>query len=307
MPIISSSPHLKSGVKTPYVMKQVIFALLPAVIASVIFFKHLAVILILNCCLSAVITETIICKIRKRPVALCDYSALLTGLLLAMILPPSISWYAATLGSVFAIIAGKHLFGGLGYNIFNPALIGRAFLMAAYPKMLTVYVKPFNVDAISSATPLALRKFSHTMTPLGDLFLGDVAGSLGETSALCLIVGGIYLIVRKIADWRTPASILLTTGVISFVFYKINPTNGSVLFHLLSGGLLIGALFMATDPVTTPVTKLGRYVFGVGTAVVIMVIRYWGGLQEGVMYGILFMNAFTPLINRYTKPKRFGS
>ena len=307
MPIISESPHLKSRVKTPYVMKQVIIGLLPAVIASVIFFKYWAVFLILNCCLTAVITESIICKIRRQPLVLNDYSALVTGLLLALILPPSISWYAATLGSVFAVIAGKHLFGGIGSNIFNPALIGRAFLMAAYPKMLTVYVKPFDIDAISSATPLALRKFSHVMTPLNDLFLGNVAGSLGETSAFCLIIGGAYIIIRKIADWRTPVSLLFTTAIIAFIFHRINPTNGSVLFHLLSGGLLIGALFMATDPVTTPITKRGRYIFGIGSAIVIMVIRYWGGLQEGVMYGILFMNAFTPLINRYTKPKRFGT
>ncbi len=305
--IINNPPHLKSSVNTSSLMKQVIIALLPAVGASIYFFGPRAALLIINCMLSAVITERAVLFLRKKPAALGDYSAALTGLLLALILPPSVSWYGATLGSIVAIVIGKHIFGGLGANIFNPALIGRAFLMAAYPKMLTTFIKPNSIDAITSATPLVLRKFSQAMTPISSLFSGQVSGSLGETSAICLIIGGLYLLIRKIADWRIPLSLLLATTLISSIFYLINPAWGSVLFHLFSGGLLLGALFMATDPVTTPITKKGRYIFGLGCGILIMIIRYFSGLPEGVMYSILFMNALTPLINRYTKPRRFGT
>jgi len=291
-------------------MSQVIIGLLPATAASVYFFGVKAIWLISNCVISAILTESIILKIRKKPQSLGDYSAVLTGLLLALILPPSTKWYAASLGSMVAIGVGKQIFGGLGSNIFNPALVGRAFLMAAYPKMLTTFDAPritntvsTTVDAISSATPLALQKFSHTTTDIYELFIGRVAGSLGETSAICLLAGGAYILIRGIADWRIPLSLLATTAIIAL----FNPDKGSVLFHLFSGGLLIGALFMATDPVTTPVTTKGRYIFGIGCALLIMILRYFSGLPEGVMYSILFMNAFVPLINRYTIPRRYGT
>ena len=304
--IISASPHSNSRFNTPFLMRQVIIALLPATFACVFFSKYHALFLIANCIISAVLTEIIILKIRKKPIVVNDFSAVVTGLLLALILPPTTTWYAAWLGSIFAIFIGKHLFGGIGFNIFNPALLGRAFLMAAYPKMLTTYIQPFSVDTISGATPLALKKFSHIATPTLKLFLGNVSGSLGETSAICLIVGGLYLLIRKIADWRIPLSLLSTIIFISAITYIFKPGTGSVFFHLFSGGLLLGAFFMATDPVTTPVTKTGRYVFGVGCAMLIMVIRYFPGLPEGVMYSILFMNALVPLINKYTRPKRFA-
>jgi len=304
---ITSSPHLFLKIRTPKVMFEVILALLPASIISIYFFGSQAFLLIANCILSALITEIVILTIRKKPLVIGDFSAILTGLLFALILPPAIKWYIATLGAVFAILVGKHIFGGLGANIFNPALIGRAFLMAAYPKALTTFISPNTVDALSQATPLALRKFSQTIAPTSLLFIGKVGGSLGETSAICLIIGGIYILIRKIADWRIPVSLLLTTIIISYVFYTINPLYGSIFFNLFSGGLLLGAFFMATDPVTTPVTKKGRYIFGIGCGFLIMIIRYFGGLPEGVMYAILFMNAFTPLINRYTKPRRFGT
>jgi len=305
--IISDAPHLGSKMHTPYIMQQVILALLPASALSVYLFGLGAILLILNCVLTAIITEVVVLKIRKLPLALGDWSACLTGLLLALILPPSIKWYAATLGSVFAILVGKHIFGGLGSNIFNPALIGRAFLMAAYPKMLTTFIETKSVDTLTSATPLMLLKFSKETTPLKDLFLGNVSGSLGETSAILLIIGGAYLLIRKIADWRIPLSLIVTAAIISGIGFAFDPTKGSVLFHLFSGGLMIGAFFMATDPVTTPITKKGRYVFGIGCGLLTIVIRYFSGLPEGVMYSILFMNAFTPLINRYTKPEVFGA
>ena len=304
---VSNPPHLKSKVDTPFLMKQVLIALLPAVVASIHFFGIRAAMLIANCILSAVVTERIILLLRKKPSAISDYSAIVTGLLLALTLPPSLPWYVASLGSIVAISIGKHIFGGLGANIFNPALIGRAFLMAAYPKMLTTFISPSSVDAISSATPLVLRKFSQVITPTSALFFGKVSGSLGETSAICLIIGGLYLLIRKVAGWRIPLSLLLTTTITSAIFFFLNPSWGSVWFHLFAGGLLLGAFFMATDPVTTPTTKRGRYIFGIGCGVLTMIIRYFSGLGEGVMYSILFMNALTPLINRYTKPRRFGT
>jgi len=303
---INCSPHLRSSLNTPQIMRHVILALMPAVAAAVFLFKTPALLVIVNCVAASMLTEEIVTRIRKKPSAVGDCSAALTGLLLALTLPPATTWYAAVLGSVFAILVGKHLFGGLGCNIFNPALIGRAFLMAAYPKMLTTFTQPFSVDAVSGATPLAMRKFSAQITPTIDLFLGTVSGSLGETSVLCLVLGGFYLLVRKIADWRIPLGMIFTAGLISGIFYLINPANGSVQFHLCAGGLVLGAFFMATDPVTTPVTRIGRYIFGIGCGLMMMVIRYFSGLPEGVMYSILFMNAFTPLINRYTRPKGFG-
>lgn len=305
--VISISPHNKSRLNTASLMRQVIYALLPATAAALYFFHWAAFFVILNCVVTSVITEEIVLRIRRKPSAIRDGSSILSGLLLALVLPPAIKWYAATLGAVFAILVGKQLFGGLGFNIFNPALIGRAFLMAAYPKMLTSWVQPFTLTAVTSATPLALRKFGHTLTPVAHLFLGNVAGCLGETSAVCLIVGGVYLLVKKIADWRLPLSLIATAAGYAFIFYRINPSNGSVLFQLFSGGIMLGAFFMATDPVTTPVTKKGRFIFGIGCGALIMTIRYFSGLPEGVMYSILFMNALVPLINRYTCPRSFGT
>ncbi len=304
--IVSNPPHLRSKLNTPFLMKQVIIALSPAVVASTYFFGVRAVILIANCVLSAVVSERIILFMRKKPSAISDYSAVVTGLLLALTLPPSLPWYAASLGSIVAIGIGKHIFGGLGANIFNPALIGRAFLMAAYPKILTSFIKPGSIDAVSCATPLVLRKFSQVITPTSSLFFGKVSGSLGETSAICLIIGGLYLLIRKVAGWRIPLSLLLTATITSAIFFLIDHNWGSVWFHLFGGGLLLGAFFMATDPVTTPTTKRGRYIFGLGCGILLMIIRYFSGLPEGVMYSILFMNALTPLINRYAKPRRFG-
>lgn len=303
---ITSAPHLKTKIKTSKIMKDVLIALLPAIGAAIYFFGLAAVILIANCAITALITERAINIFRKQTSTLSDYSALVTGVLIALILPAQIKWYGATLGVVFAILVGKHLFGGLGSNIFNPALLGRAFLAAAYPKMLTTYIEPERVNAITEATPLMLQKFSNQTTDLSKLFIGNVSGSLGETSAICLLLGGIYLLLRKSADWKIPLSLLVSLATVSVIGYLAKPSLGSPIFHLFAGGLLIGAFFMATDPVTTPVTKKGRFIFGTVCGVLIMIIRYFSNLPEGVMYSILFMNAVTPLINRYTKPKSFG-
>jgi len=303
---ISSSPHIHSPRNTAYLMRQVLIALIPAILAAFYLFGLRALLLIGLCTASAVLSEWLIIRIRKKPATLSDGSAVVSGVLLALILPPSTAWYAAVLGSAFAIIIGKHVFGGLGKNIFNPALIGRAFLMAAYPQMLNTYIAVRSVDAVTSATPLTLLKFSHEPSSLSALFWGTTSGSLGETSAFCLLLGGGYLLIRKIADWRIPISLLLTTTIISIIGFQFDPLKGTPLFHFLSGGLLLGAFFMATDPVTTPTTKKGRYIFGIGCGVLIMTLRYFSGFPEGVMYSILFMNALTPLINRYTKPLSFG-
>ncbi|MCF7870566.1 MAG: RnfABCDGE type electron transport complex subunit D [Candidatus Omnitrophica bacterium] len=303
---VSGSPHLKDKAKTSYIMRDVIIGLLPAVGAAIYFFGILAAILILNCVVTALLTEWIINRIRKQKNTIYDFSAAVTGILVALILPPSIAWYGATIGVVFAILVGKHLFGGLGSNIFNPALLGRAFLAAAYPRMLTTYTKPGQFDTITEATPLMLQKFSHKLTSLDKLFLGNVSGSLGETSAICLLVGGLYLLLRKSAGWRIPVSLLISLTLVATAGYLINPILGTPVFHLLAGGLLLGTFFMATDPATTPVTAKGRFIFGATCGILIMVIRYFSNLPEGVMYSILFCNALVPLINRYTKPKAFG-
>jgi electron transport complex protein RnfD len=305
--IISVSPHQKTKASTPGIMRMVIYALLPAVVASVYYFKLRAFLLIIVCIAGTVLSEAIFQKLRRKPVTIYDGSALLTGLLLALVLPPSIPLWAAFLGAVMAIVIGKQIFGGLGQNIFNPALIGRAFLMAAFPVMLTTWIKPGSFEAVSTATPLTLMKFDHEVTSTLSLLLGNTAGSLGETCAIALIIGGIFLILIRAMDWRIPLTYIGTVAVLSSALYFINPEKfATPWFHLFSGGLMLGALFMATDPVTSPITKKGRYIFGVGCGFLVVIIRTWGGLPEGVMYSILLMNAFTPLINRYTVPVQFG-
>lgn len=303
---ISSSPHLKVKANTALIMKDVIIGLLPALGASLYFFGLSALILIMICVVTAVVTEGLICKIRKQKNSLFDYSAFLTGLLLALTLPPAVSWYAAVLGTIVAIVIGKHLFGGLGSNIFNPALLGRAFIGAAYPIMITTYIEPGRAQAITEATPLMLQKFNGQLTSLDKLFFGNIAGSMGETSAFLLLLGGIYLLIKRSADWRVPLSLLFAVLIVSTTGYFVNSDFGPPLFHLFAGGLFFGTFFMATDPVTTPVTKKGKFIFGAACGLLIMVLRYFSNLAEGVLYSILFMNAAVPLINRYTRPKPFG-
>ncbi len=304
---ISISPHQREKRSTPKWMRAVIYSLIPTVIASIVFFKLRAFLLIVVCIAAAVLTEAIFQKLRRKPVTIYDGSAILTGLLLALILPPSLPLWAGCLGAVMAIVIGKQIFGGLGHNIFNPALVGRAFLMAAFPVMLTSWIKPGIFDAVSTATPLAVMKFDRVVTPTLHLFIGNTAGSLGETCSLALILGGLVLIIGTKMDWRIPFSFIGTVVVLSGILYLIRPAQyAAPWFHLFSGGLMIGALFMATDPVTSPVTRRGRYIFGFGCGLLVVIIRTWGGLPEGVMYSILIMNAFTPLINRYTVPVQFG-
>lgn len=309
--VITESPHIRIDFDTRKIMLSVLIALLPPIFASIYFFGLNALRIILVSIISCLFSEYIFLKFRKKTPELLDGSAIITAILYALVLPPSLPGWMVALGGIFAIIFGKQVFGGLGYNIFNPALIGRAFLMAAYPIHLTTFVYPLHyrpkLDALTVATPLGLAKFSNVLTPIKDLFWGNIPGSLGETSCLAILIGVPFLLIKKIIDWRIPFSILLTVVILSSFTWFINPDKYfSPLFHLFAGGLMLGAFFMATDPVTTPLTKLGRIIFGIGVGSLIFVIRSWGGLPEGVMYSILVMNGFTPLINRLTRPRRFG-
>lgn len=306
---ISPGPHIFEKKSTPKMMKDVVLALIPAILVSVYFFRARALTLYAVSIGSCVIIEGVMQLFMKRKVILHDWSAVVTGILFAMIIPPSLPLWAAAVGCVVAIGLAKQLFGGLGANIFNPALLGRAFLMAAFPAFMTRWTAPLTLDAMTSATPLGVVKFGHDLTMnYGDLFVGNVSGSLGETSALALLLGGVYLLIRKTVDWRVPTAYVGTAILISSVTNMVMPNLfAGPVFHVLAGGLLVGAFFMATDPVTSPVTKNGRLIFGAGCGVITMIIRLWGGLPEGVMYSVLLMNAITPILNRATRSRRYGT
>ena len=325
--LLFHAPLLRQGMTTPKVMRDVLIALAPATAASMWFFG-LSAILILGACIGgAVAAEWLFADKQARSDSLRDASGILTGLLLGLTLPPGLPLWMAFLGGFVGIALGKVIWGGLGHNLFNPALLGRAFLLATFPIAMTTWVPavvdggflqiypgnlalPFmqaQIDAMSSATPLGMLKFEGEVTPLADLMLGNVSGSLGETSGLLLALGGVYLWLRRDLDWRIPVSILLTVVIFSAVLGLFDAERfPTPLFSVFSGGLLLGAIYMATDPVTSPVTPKGTWIFGIGTGVLVMLIRVFGGLPEGVMYAILLMNAATPLIDRYTLPRVFG-
>lgn len=310
--ILASSPHFHTKNTVPRIMWNVILALVPATVLAVVYFQWAAVGIILTSVSSALVAEMLVNRVKGEAFTIPDGSALITGLLLALTLPPSFSLSSTALGSFFAIIVGKHFFGGLGYNIFNPALLGRAFLQASFPVPMTTWTWPLtaryaDVDGVTAATPLGLFKFEGVSSELTGLLTGNISGSLGETSAIAILVGGLYLLIRKYADWRIPLSFLLATFLVSGVFWLISPESyPSPVFQLFSGGLMLGAFFMATDMATSPVTARGAWIFGAGAGFILVIIRLFGGLPEGVMYAILLMNAFTPIINRYTRPKFFG-
>ncbi|KXG77406.1 Electron transport complex subunit RsxD [Fervidicola ferrireducens] len=296
--LTTSSPHIHSGESVQRIMFSVAGALLLPTIAGVYFFGIRALILVLTTTLAAVATEAIFQVLRGKPVTIWDGSAIVTGILLALNLPPGLPLWMAVVGSVVAIGLGKMIYGGLGMNPFNPALVGRVFLTVTFPVQMTTWINP--VDGTTGATPLALMKMQGISTDYVRLFIGNVGGSIGETSALAIILGGLYLIYRGYVDWRIPASYLGTVAVLSFILGK------DPIFHLLAGGLMLGAFFMATDMVTTPVTKLGRIIFGIGAGIFVVLIRLYGGYPEGVSFSILLMNAFTPIINRLTIPRIYG-
>jgi electron transport complex protein RnfD len=294
--IVTSSPHVRAQDSVKKIMWSVVLALLPAVFAAVYFFKSRAISVVLTAVVGAVLTEYIFQKIRNKKITIEDGSAVVTGLLLALTLPPSIPLWTAFFGSVVAIGLGKQVFGGIGQNPFNPALVGRAFLTAAYPVLMTTWT----VDGVSTATPLSKMKMDGIATDTWNLFVGQIGGSLGETSALALLLGFAYLLYKGYVNWRIPMAMLGSVFIGAFVF------GADPIFHLFGGGLMIGALYMATDMVSSPTTKLGRWIFGIGAGLLVVVIRLWGGYPEGVMYSILLMNTAVPLIDRYTRPRSLG-
>lgn len=306
---VSSSPHIRTPETTDKLMHEVTFALTPALIASVLFFGARALAIVAVSILAAVLTEYAYQRLTHQEVTVSDGSAVVTGFLIALIIPPTVPLWLPVIGSIFAIVFAKQLFGGLGDNFVNPALVARAMMLAAWPALMTSWVTPQN---ITSATPLVgivgkTAEAANVVVPsLGALFIGNRAGSLGETSALALLIGGLYLIYKKVIDWRIPASYIATVAVMAYIFGGKTPFTGDPLLHILSGGLMLGAFFMATDYVTSPVTPKGRIIFGVGCGLITMLIRIWGGYPEGVCYSILIMNVATPLIERFTKPRRYG-
>jgi len=307
---LASSPHVHSRWNTKQAMWMVVFALIPSLISAVIFFGFYQLLIVAVSVAFCMGTEYAIKRIRKRQATLMDGSAAITGLLLGLILPPNFNLAFTALGSIFAIAIGKEVFGGLGYNIFNPALVGRAFLQAAFPVQMTTWTQPnfANVDTVTSATPLSAFKFDKVFADVSHLFIGNVGGSIGETSSIAILIGGLFLLFAGVANWRVPVAMSLGVLIFGGIFWLIDPmTYPNPLFHLFAGGFLFGALFMATDWVSSPYTVKGMWIFGFGIALIVVMIRLFGGLPEGVMYAILFMNAFVPLINRYTRPKVFGA
>ncbi len=313
--ILRSSPHLRDRDSVPKIMYAVVISLLPAIAASFYFFRFRALGLYLVCLIGCLITEALFLRARKKPMySLWDGSAVITALLLAMTLPPALSLELALIGAVMAIALGKQVFGGLGHNIFNPALVGRAFLQVAFPVAMTTWSAPATlaVDAVTYATPLGNLKFQSaisqgTLTPLKDLFLGNTGGCLGETSAAALLLGAAFLFFRRVIDWRIPLGIILSLGAFAGIFWLVDPqTYASPLFHFLAGGFMIGAFYMATDMVSSPITPKGAWIYALGIGIMVGIIRLFGGFPEGVMFSILFMNTFVPLINRFTRPRILG-
>ena len=320
---MTSSPHLRDHSSTRQIMQEVCLALAPAGLAAILHYGSSAAMLIYLCVVTCVAAEYLWQKINKQPVTIGDWSAVVTGLLLAYNLPASAPWWIAVIGSLLAIILVKQLFGGIGSNFMNPALTARAILFVSWGSIMLNYpVSKFVTDATSSATPLAtLNEGTVGNLKLMDLLLGNHGGVLGETCAFAIIIGGVFLLVRKIADWRIPVFFIGTV----FVCYLAKETIGLAcgenavalttalkdgaeiaLFHILSGGLLLGAFFMATDYATSPVTSKGRIIMGIGCGLFLFLIRAYASLPEGCSFAILFMNVCTPIIDRFTMPRPFG-
>ena len=306
--VVSISPHVRSPESVSRIMWFVALSLIPAGIAGVFIFGIRALGVIVLGIISAVATEVIIQRMFKREIIVYDGSAVLTGLLLAYNLPPHVPFWIPVIGSFFAIAIGKQVFGGLGQNIFNPALAGRVFLMASWPKYMTTFTKPL-YDAVTSATPLALIKEGRLLENLSywDLFLGKRGGCIGEVCILALIAGALFLLYKGYISWHIPVTYIATVGLLTCIFGTKGLLSGDWLFHILTGGLILGAFFMATDYVTSPLTRKGQIIFGIGCGLITAIIRLWGGYPEGVSYAILMMNAATPIIDRYTKNRIYGT
>jgi Na+-translocating ferredoxin:NAD+ oxidoreductase subunit D len=320
---ISVSPHIKGKYSTSGIMWAVNLSLAPATLLGAYYFGLRGIMTLFLCITSSVVSEYVYQKLMKQKITISDGSAFLTGLLLAMNLPPSVPFYIPVLGSVVAIVLTKQLFGGLGFNLFNPALMARVFLMVSFPKILTTWNEPVrsfvkNFDAATSATPLGMLKldgyqsliqhFGSKAQMYSDLLIGNRGGCIGETAIIALLAGGLFLLFTRIISWHIPVAYLGTAAIMAFIFGgKGAFFTGDPLLHLLSGGIVLGAFFMATDYVTSPMSSRGKLVFGLGCGFLTMLIRLKGGYPEGVMFSILIMNCFAPLIDRAFKPKVFGS
>lgn len=324
--ILSSSPHVRTREDIPWIMRQVIIALIPGALLGLYFFGVPALNVIFISLVSCVFIEALCQKIMRRPVTVWDGSAVVTGLLLAMNMPAGAPWWIVVLGSFIAIVLGKQVYGGLGNNPFNPVLVARVFLQVSFPVHMTSWIQPGAVpmgmaDTVTGATPLGTLKTTKIgygnidMLNIGwfdqanvlNPFLGNVGGCIGEISALALLIGGIYLIARKVITWHIPVFYIGTVFVLTGIFWAIDPhLYANPLYHIVTGGLFIGAFFMATDMVTSPITNKGKCIFAIGCGVIVVAIRLWGAYPEGVSFSILIMNAFVPLINRMTKPKKLG-
>jgi electron transport complex protein RnfD len=314
---VSVSPHIRSHISIQTIMWSVVIALIPALVGSVYYFGTRALLITGLAIFSALGFEALAQKLFGRRITINDGSAVITGMLIAFNLPPGVPLWIPIIGSAFAIIVVKQIFGGLGYNFVNPALAARAFLVVSWPQLMTTnWLAPQSgflagYDAVTQATPLTLIKTSQEISViqnlnswpvLKNLIFGNCGGCLGETSAVLLLIGAIYLLIRGFISYRIPLAYIGTAALLSLIL----PTQLSPLFHIFSGGLMLGALFMATDYVTSPISAKGQWIFGIGCGVLTMLIRLWGGYPEGVSYSILLMNIGTPLIDRYTKPKIFG-
>jgi Na+-translocating ferredoxin:NAD+ oxidoreductase subunit D len=331
---VSATPHLRDSTSIPTVMYSVVIALVPAMIGSVYFFGYRAALLIAISVVACVLTEAIIQLLTRRPLSIADGSAVITGILLAFNLPAGTPWWIPVVGSVFAIAVGKMTFGGLGYNPLNPALVGRVFLLISWPvQMTTTWTMPRGtvVDAETVATPLAIYKeniallknqgdasigaVNSAMSALmdlkdsyQDLFIGNVSGCIGETSAMLLLIGAVFLLYKRYIDWRIPVTFVVTVGILAWVLGGHEGLfTGPWLFHILAGGVILGAFYMATDMVTSPITPRGQFIFGFGCGLLTVVIRLYGGFPEGVSFAIILMNLTVPLIDRYTRPRIFGT
>ena len=318
--IATSSPHIRAAENTRSIMLDVIVAMLPALAWAVWVFGFKALTLTAVSVAACMFWEWLYRNLMHKPQSVGDLSAVVTGMLLAFVSPVTTPYWMIIIGAFFAIIVVKQLFGGIGKNFLNPALAGRAVLVASYAGTMTSWVDPLankaalfgsNADIITTATPLAMMKtgaFAELLEKysITDMFVGNIPGSMGEVSALALLIGGIYLVWRKVINWQTPVAYIATVAVLAFLF----PTSGTgvewMLYSIFGGGLFLGAIFMATDYTTSPVTKKGQVIFGIGCGLFTILIRYFGSYNEGVCYSIMVMNLLVPLIDKYTKPTRFG-
>ena len=315
--IASSSPHIRSNENTRSIMLDVIIAMLPALVWAIYNFGFKALISVVVSVVACLFWEWLYRKLLKKPQAIGDLSAVVTGMLLAFVCPPELPWWTLVIGAFFSIVVVKQLYGGIGCNFLNPALAGRAFLLASYATWMTTWAIPqIRPDVTSAATPMAIMKegteeaFTTLMSnySIGDMFLGKVGGSLGEVSALCLLVGGVYLLIRKVISWQIPVAYIGTVAILTLIAAPAGIDNVQyMLYNVFGGGLMLGAIFMATDYATSPVTKPGQLIFGLGCGLLTCFIRRFGSYPEGVCYSILIMNCTTWLLDKYIRPTIYGA